>query len=436
MTRYDAHFRSALALLAAGVDETPAWDDVVDRAETRPSFPWRAAALAVAVVATSAVVAGALAQGFFSDSFDRLSSWAGEQPGAPDPGQQAAFDRENALAYARFPSGTRIGRLLHTRVGDRPYTLFGFRAGQQLCLRLVPVPFPRNPAIPDCVPRSELARLGEPIAPIGGHVRSRLADGSGLTMLYGLVSDSVESVEVLEDGRPLGFAKVGNNAFLYAVRDEPGSAVRGPALRLRARDGAGNIRDVPFATGPLIRRVDTATLPGPDRVERRLSSGVIGWLERNEPRGEPYDWATDGFPGIVWSRYIQPDPASAFRTAIARGNGYCLAWLWPLVADSFNSFCSSRDVVASGLMYLGAWQTSGAQFPLWIGLASDEIARIELFRPDGTSDKVALRDNVLTFQTWTREKVKLVAYDHEGRVVTVEVVGAAGGSLRAIVGRR
>jgi hypothetical protein len=435
MTEYDARFQSALALLAAGVDKTPAWDDVVDRAGARPSFRWKAAALAMAVVATSAAVAGAFAQGFLSDSLDRLSSWAGEQPGAPDPEQQAAFDRENAVAYARFPSGTRIGRLLHTQVGERGYTLFGFRAGQQLCLRLVPFPFPNNPSIPECVPRGELSRLGEPIAPIGGHVRSRLANGSGLTMLYGLVSDSVESVEVLEDGRPLGFAQVGNNAFLYATRDEPGSAVRGPALALRARNGAGAAIDVPFATGPLFRRVDAATLPGPGRVERRLSSGSIGWLERSEPRGEPYDWPADGFPGIVWSRHIQPDPTNVFRTAIARGKGYCLAWLWPLVADSFNSFCSSRDVVASGLMYVGAWQSSGVQFPRWIGLASDEIARIELFRPDGTRAEVALRDNVFTFQTWTRETVKLVAYDHEGRIVRLEVVGAAEGSLRGIAFR-
>jgi hypothetical protein len=437
MTEYDARLQSALALLAADVDETPAWEDVVGRADAGPRFRWRAVALALTVLATSGVVAGAFAQDFLSSSLDRLSSWAGEQPGSPDPEQQATFDRENAAAYARFPSGTRVGRLLQTEVGGRRFELVGFRAGEDLCLRLVPSAVPPSPAVPECVPRAELVRLGDPIAAVGGDIGARLPDGSGFTVIYGFASDAVRSVEVLEDGTSVGSALVKNNAFLYASPDEPRSRLEGPALALRARDGENAVVEMPVGKGSSFPRVDPANLPGPDRVERTLTSGSIGWLEGREPRGEPFTWPAGYDLDIVWSRHIQPDPGKTFRTGIAfaegtqpnsRGRWYCLAWLWPLVERSFSSFCQRADVVYSGLTYAGAWPSSGLQFPRWVGMASDDVARIKLFRPDGSHVPVALKDNVFTFQTSRREPVKVVAYDHDGRVVGLEVVGGAGSS--------
>jgi hypothetical protein len=185
-------------------------------------------------------------------------------------------------------------------------------------------------------------------------------------------------------------------------------------------------------------------LPGPDRVERTLTSGSIGWLDRREPRGEPFPWPS-GYPqDTVWSRQIEPDPATVFRTGIALGEGtqpntrgrwYCLAWLWPLVKGSFASYCGRAEAVASGMTYVSAWSSSGVQFPRWIGMASDDVARIELFRPDGSRAQVALLDNVFTFQTSRREPVKLVAYDQEERVVKVEAVGGRGSSLRSALVR-
>jgi hypothetical protein len=442
MTEYEARLHSALALLAPDVDDTSAWDDVVARAGMPSRLRWKAAALALAALVATGVVAGAFAQGILSDSLDRLSSWAGEQPGAPDPEQQAAFDRENAAAYARFPTGTRIGRLLHADVGGRGYDLFGFRDGTDLCLRLVPFPVPPSPAVPECVPQSELTRLGTPIAPVGGHIRTRLRDGSGLTMVYGLAGDAVEEVEVFSDGRPMGSALVGSNAFLYTQPDEPGSPVEGPVLTVRARDADGDLVDVTVETGPSFSTNNPATLPGPDRVERTLTSGSIGWLERREARGEPFAWRNTYPQHIVWSRQLEPDPAKTFRVGIAVGQGtdantrgrwYCLAWLWPLVENSFSDFCGRADAVDSGLTYIGAWPSAGVQFPLWIGMTSDDVASIELFRPDGSHVAVPLLDNVFTFQTSKREPAKLVAYDRDGRVVKIEVVGAPGSSVRGIL---
>ena len=431
---------AALARLAPRAEADADWDDVLRRGGSRPQ--WKLATLAVAVVLSAALVTGAVAQGLLNGSLDRLSAWMGEQPGSPAPEQQATFDQENAAAYAHFPSGTRIGRLVHAEFDGQGYDLLGFRDGTSLCLRLVPSPVDRHPNPPECVPQRELTRLGTPIAAVGGHLRVRMPGGSGLTMVYGLASDAVSSVDVLAGDQLLGSAVVGNNAFLFAGTDEPGSPLGGPPLVLRATDDQGATANVPVENGPMISNVDPATYPGPDHVERTLTGGSIGWIERGEARGEPFTFSDQGPQRFVHSRLLQPDPASSMRIGIAYAEGtaqetnggwYCLSWLWPLIRDSGSSMCTRAESVGPGLMYAGAWMNSLVQFPLWVGLASDDVARIELIHQDGTIDPVSLVDNVLSFQTTRGEAVKLVAYDNENRVVKIEIVGGNGSGLRSIV---
>jgi hypothetical protein len=437
MTELETHMDAALARLSSGVDGDADWSDVLDRAGSRPR--WKLATVAVAMLLAGGVVAGALAHGLLNGSLDRLSAWMGDQPGSPAPDQQAAFDAENAAAYAHFPSGTRVGRLIHAEFDGRGYDLVGFRDGSNLCLRLIPSPLlpHRNP--PECVPERELRRLGTPIATVGGHLRAQMPDGSGLTMLYGLASDAVAGVDVREDGRPLGSASVENNAFLFASADQRGSPVNGPPVVLRATDAEGTAVDVPLETGPMLSNVDQTTFPGPDQVERPLTSGSIGWLERGEARGEPFTFSDHGPQQVVHSRLLQPDPASSFRIGIAfaqgtnwqtNGGWYCISWLWPLIRDSSSTMCTRAESLDNGLMYAGAWMNSAVQFPLWVGLASDDVARMELIHQDGVRDPVALTDNVFSFQTTRGEAIKLVAYDSENRAVKIEIVGGNGSGLR------
>jgi hypothetical protein len=437
MTDFDTHMDAALAKLSPPMDAGADWEDVVSRAGSRPR--WKLAMVAVAMLLTGIVVAGAVAQGLLSGSLDRLSAWIGEQPGEPAPEQQATFDRENAAAYAQFPSGTRIGRLVHMEFDGRDYDLLGFRDGSNLCLRLIPSPGPPRANPPECVPERELRRLGTPIATVGGHLRAQMPDGSGLTMLYGLASDAVAGIDVREDGQPLGSASVENNAFLFASADQPGSPVNGPPVVLRATDTEGTAVDVPLETGPMLSNVDQTTFPGPDHVERPLTTGSIGWLERGEARGEPFTFSDHGPQQVVHSRLLQPDPASSFRIGIAfaqgtnwqtNGGWYCISWLWPLIRDSSSTMCTRAESVDNGLMYAGAWMNSAVQFPLWVGLASDDVARMELIYQDGVRDPVALTDNAFSFQTTRGEATKLVAYDSEHRVVKIEIVGGNGSGLR------
>jgi hypothetical protein len=429
----DIQLEQAIARLAPKVDDAPAWEDVARRSGVGAHFRWKLAVIAVAMVLTAGVVAGALAEGLLSGTLDRLSAWVGDQPGEPAPGQQAAFDEENATSYAHFPSGTRVGRLLTFELDGQPHQLLGFRDGSNLCLRFVPSVFS---AAPQCVPHDMLARLGTPVATIGADVRTRLEDGSGRTLVYGLAADSVERIEVFDGVRLLGEADVQNNAFFASFPDEPrspnGDSTEGPPVVIRTH-GADGSADVPVRIrfGLTSRSLREEDLPGPDRVERALDGGSIGWLEHGEPRGEPFAWPYEFPDHVLYSRMLAPDPTSSFRLAVAYGqdpdwqeNGrwFCTAWLWPLVPGSRNDRgCGRSSLIDSGLTYLGTSPLAGG-FPHYVGLASDAIGRIELFYEDGSTQEVPLRDNAFSFYVAADLHSKLVVYDRDGSVVAIHLL--------------
>jgi hypothetical protein len=422
----DARLQSALVRLSPHVDDVPAWDDVVRRAGAGQRVGWRLAVVAAAMLVTVGLVAGALAEGLLSSSLDRLGAWVGDQPGELAPEQQVTFDQENAASYAHFPSGTRVGRLLSFELDGRSHDLLGFRDGSNLCLRIVPALSRRTASVPECVPQPLLARLDRPLAIIG----------SDRTIVYGLAADSVRKVDLLEDDRMLGQAEVENNSFLISVPDErrsPGNPREpGPNMILRPY-GAETFSDVPVQSRVtwIFRTRSAESMPGPDRVERTLEAGSIGWLKRGEPRGEPFAWPYDFPDRVLYSRALAPDPSSSFRLALAYGedadwreNGrwYCTAWLWPTVPGSLSTRgCGRENLIDSGLTYHGVSPVAGG-FPHYVGLASDDIGRITIFYEDGSVQQVPLRDNVFSFYVAADLHSKIVAYDHEGRIVSIHLL--------------
>jgi hypothetical protein len=61
-------------------------------------------------------------------------------------------------------------------------------------------------------------------------------------------------------------------------------------------------------------------------------------------------------------------------------------------------------------------------FPHYVGLASDDIGRITIFYEDGSIQQVPLRDNVFSFYVAADLHSKIVAYDHEGRIVSIHLL--------------
>jgi hypothetical protein len=428
----DVALQTALARLAPDVDARPEWDDVVRRGALRPRVGWKVAAIVAATLLATGIVAGALAKGVLSGSLERLSSWVGDHPGERAPEQQASFDQDNALSYAHFPAGTQVGRLLTFEFQGRSHEILGFRDGSNLCIRLAP-PLFGSVSRPECVPTSELSRLGEPIAMLGGSPRGLMPGNSGAsTIAYGLAADSVLSVEAVDDGRSLGAVDVHNNAFFMAVphpfHASGGDPNRSPPVFLRVRTTNGVV-DVPVKSVPFFARDHVGDIPGPARVERTLETGSVGWLERREPRGEPFDWPYDSPSEILYSRVVAPDPTSSFRLGVAfgqdadwreHGRWYCLAWFWPLVPDSLTGRgCTRADTVAVGPVVEGTWPSGFGEFPQFVGIASDEVNSLKVFYEDGSTKDVPLVDNLFSFYVDGVQGSKLVAYDAANRVVRV-----------------
>jgi hypothetical protein len=429
----DVQLMTALTRLAPQVDDTPDWEDAALRAGPDHHVRWKVAVVAVAMLLTAGVVAGALAEGLLNGTLDRLSAWVGDQPGEPAPEQQAAFDEENAASYAHFPNGTRVGRLLSFEQDGQTHQLLGFRDGANLCLRFVPAVWS---AAPECVPQDMVTRLSTPVATVGADVRAPQEDGSSRTIVYGLAADNVEAVQVVDGDRLLGVADVRNNAFYASLPDQPrpphADPRDDPPVVLRART-AGGVVKIPVHTrlGLISETLREQDLPGPDRVERALDEGSIGWLERAESRGEPFSWPYEFPDRVLFSRTLAPDPSSSFRLAVAYGqdpdwreNGrwFCTAWLWPTVPGSKNDRgCARADAIRSGLTYLGTSPNAGG-FPHYVGLASDAVGRIEIFYEDGSTQAIPLSDNAFSFYVAADQHSKLVAYDREGQVVMIHLL--------------
>jgi hypothetical protein len=414
--------------LVPSFDDVPGdWPDALRRAgRPRPTLrPVLVAAAAAAVLGVFA--ASSFGQDVLNGTLDRLGSWVGSAPGEPaSPEQQAVFDAANAEAYAHFPQGTKLGRLLSTTFEGERYELFGFRDGASLCLRLVGPDRGRGSAAA-CVPRRELVDLGRPVGVVAaGDVFTRGSEVIA-TAVYGVAADAVRHIGIETGSGERHQVELADNAFLYL---SPGNRSHSTAVdnseepvRAIVETQGGAVTAVPIETGPRLERPSPADLPGPAAVERTLEPSRVSWLDHGEPRGQPYAWTGDPSLALTTSRVVQPDPESSFRMAVAYGTSadgyerYCFVWLWPLVKGTGSYGCMLASVTGA-LPIFGAG-VGADQFPLMSGLAADEVASLELFFPNGAHEDVPLTDNVYAFQAPRAVPTKLVAYDAQHRVVGI-----------------
>src|SRR4029079_17539144 len=88
---------------------------------------------ALALVAVVATPLGAA----IGRTFDDFSAWLTGEPGTKaSDADQDGFDRANARSWTAFPPGTELRKLLVARAAGTDFTLYGFRSGESLCLRL------------------------------------------------------------------------------------------------------------------------------------------------------------------------------------------------------------------------------------------------------------------------------------------------------------
>ena len=435
------------------IDPRPDWDEVVaDAGLEREQARRRQRSVLAVAVALAAVTVGlatplgsAIARGL-----DGFSAWLTGQPGEPvSEEEQREFDAANARSWLGFPQGTELRRLIRRDVDGMMVELLGFRAGSSaLCLRLNVISKSRTSTL-ECAPLEELRRKGGPVRvvmadqPVGRGDKYAWygidrVHSSNLQVTAGIASDGVESV-VLEDEAGRHEVPVLANAFLY-VAEQPEVGQRVKSVWARTSAGLIAVPFAPTAFGFGGSGGRSAAPPAP-AVERTVSGGRIGWLERRELRGESLDTlparahaAVLGQIGgpqrpqtnVLFGRVLTPDPGRPLRIVVTlnahrpRGPvaGLCT---WLVERRGTSGGCSpypgvfEQNPIPSGMTGGG----SGA-FVTVEGVASDDVARLEALLADKQEVGVPLNDNAFAVDL-PRAKLpaRLVAYDSDGRVISV-----------------
>ena len=440
MIDVDERLREELDRLEPATSK-PDWDAVLKLAGARRR---RAAVAVTVVVAALCGILGATPLGAgIVHSLGGFSAWLTGEPGSPVSGrEQRAFDEANARSWLGFPAGTKLRRLADVTDPTTGTTvdLLGFRTKSTLCLRISLVGGMHGGTL-SCAPLDDLRAAGAPVRVVladhgFGHGTKKAQFGvdrltaPALQVTAGIAADGVRRVVLLDSaGRHTVVAS--SNAFLYvAKRPDVGQRVR----RIWAETDTSLIR-VPFVPasfgmggGSVPRRTPA---PGPTKVDRKVTGGTIGWLDRHEPRGEPLDVLPRRGRGIVtrhviFGRVITPDPARPLRVAVTLSHsrhghlpkGLC-TWVISRGGGAGGGCAVRADMFARGPIVGGMGMGDGSsEFMTEIGLASDDVARIVAFLRDGQKMPVLLVDNVYVVDiARSRLPARLVAYDADGRVI-------------------
>jgi hypothetical protein len=423
------------------------WRDVTSRAGRRGNRRRAFGALLVAAV-TGAVAVSPLG-GAISNTLHGFSDWLTGTPGADvAPAKQSAF--EKATPFAGDP---RLRELLKVDLEGRQFFLYGFETRQIVCLRVSVKALEGVGPQAACVSRADLRRSRDLVLPVKanmsvGHVGPlpRAADDPPTVprylLTFGVAAGEVSSVSVKTD-RGVTPAAVGNGAFLHVV--VPGR--RGVWARsVRATTGSGRAQVVPLSVNvsgqPSLRTGLHAR--GPTTVERTLTGGTIGWVTRRELRGVSARTVNlrqnccTGFARIVY-----PDPDDFLGVAIGDktlrssdapsplgpalpADAICVG----LVSGSgFGVGCRDPEAMFQRGPLELTWGFSGAGQQSWIvsGIASDDVARIEVFLGNGERWRAPLRDNATAFRIQRAKfPARIVGYDTAGRVIDVKTIRGGG----------
>jgi hypothetical protein len=403
---------------------------------------------AAALAACAAVVAATPLGAAIGRTLGDFSAWITGTPGTPvSTAEQEAFQRANARSWAAFAPDAELHRLLETTTSGTRFTLYGFRSGSALCLRLVAAGAVSATST-RCAPVHELQTADEPALvvaadePVGS--TNAPADASGYvpdvyTATFGIASDGVRQVELVADDGTHA-AAVAGNAFLY-VADHPKLGTRVRSVEAVAADGSRV--SLPFESSPF-GMLDLPPAPGgraqgPSRVERRLDGGSIGWVERLEPRGRPlpaellertatmqsHMRAGDASP--LLARELQPDPGDPLRIGIVALPHRGLCW-YTIEAGGIGGTCTQlAEVFADAPFTIGLEGSGPSQFSLLAGLASDDVAAMKVFLASGAVVEVALRDNAYVARVARSDfPIRVVAYDRDGKVVGLRTFASDG----------
>lgn len=425
------------------------WQGVLARSGLdEPRRKRRGLLLAAALVTLLTLALATPLGGAIRRSVSDFSDWLAGTPGTPvSIEEQQAFDEANEKSWAGFPGSPQLRRLQRTEVDGVVYDLLGFRSTGSLCTRVVASGEAGGSTV-HCAPVDELRHDDGPVRVVladwtvgrgdkTAKVGFDTVHSARAQVTVGIVADGVESVELVDD-QGSHQVPVVSNAFIYvAERPEVGQRV----TQIQARLDDGRTVGVPFSVAPYgpspgVMGGGAGEPGGPEKVERVIEGGTIGWFTRREERGEPLDDELREtlmlVPKTAFGRVITPDPDSSKRMVITAGKSR--HWpLRPTLEPLLSYFLVGRGGTSGSALPLDdmfprtpftfSYGTVGGgdQFATFAGLASDDVARMEIFTATGDRIPVPLRDNAYLIEVaLARFPAKVVGYDAEGRVIGLE----------------
>ncbi|HEY8723626.1 MAG TPA: hypothetical protein VIL92_07165 [Gaiellaceae bacterium] len=423
-------------------DARPDWDEIVAGAGLKRERVRRRLTAGAALLAAAAVIGLATPLGAaIARGLDGFSTWITGQPGSPASSkEQRSFDRANARSWVAFPQGTKLRHLITQHVGSTKVELLGFRSGTStLCLRLIVTGKSRT-STQSCAPLADLRLTGAPVRvlvvdqPVGTGTKRAWYGidnlrSSNLQITAGVAADSVRSV-VLKDQHGRHTAPAHSNAFLY-VAPQPEIGQRVSAVWARTATG---LTPVPFSPSPFGFGGGSAPGRTPTvHVDRKVSSGKIGWLDRHENRGQPLSTLPPrlrrtmlgGRLGrIIFGRVLTPDPSAPYRVSVtlnAHRRGGPPAGICTMLVESSGGGggCSPYpDLFKRSPISFGTSGDGPAEFVRVAGVVSDDVARLQVVLVNNQRLNVQLADN--TFVTGVSRAslpARLVAYANDGKVI-------------------
>lgn len=432
------------------------WHDVVVRARAArgPGVRRKVGLLTATLAATMAILAATPLGAAIARTLGDFSAWMIGEPGTPaSPVEQRAFQEANERSWAGFPPGTKLRRLIETTVGGTDFKLYGFRSGDSLCLRLVGSSIGRVAL--HCAPAHDLQKADTPALVVAADeplVGADLAGGSDAYMTtFGIVSDGVATIKIhADDGDHQ--AVVAGNAFLY-IADHPqlGTRVRAiDAIAVNGDRAALGFESSPYGMFDLAAP-PTGSFHGPSKIERTVSGGTIGWLERLEPRGsdvpaellERIDqmltrqadlekFRGGGSPKPLhrlMARALHPDPsgplglvmiAASPSDSMRDPNSQVCQYL--ILGKTIGGGCNRlHDTFARGPISISMGGSGPSQYTRIAGLASDDVVKVKLYLGDGQTVDVHVQDNFYSAQVARSDfPLRIAAYDAAGRVIALE----------------
>ena len=293
------------------------WNDALERAASprlsptpRRRFRRRlvlglAFALTLGVALAASPLGAAIGRGVGD-----FSAWLTGQAGEPaSPAEQLAFEAGERRSWGILIDSPQLRRLVQVREHEATFTLYGFRAGSTLCLRLVADGL-AEPAVTSCAPLTRLDNSGRPAVvavldrPLGRRDLGPTDEGYAsprFAATFGIVAEGVDSIEVVTDRARR--ASVAGNAFLALTSDPP----RGVRTRRMVALHSADRVEISLSRSPFVEVGSSGppgVAPGPQAVQRDVEGGTIAWLRDAEAGG---------------GRRIRPDPGEPYELLVTGG---------------------------------------------------------------------------------------------------------------------